>query len=256
MVLKLTQPKDPGGRCERPRGMTSNHCEVPAMSNRTCEIADCGKPVHVRKYGWCNAHYQKWRKYGDPSGCVVPQYNLPCAFPGCDAQRRYDQLCMGHYNQQRQGRRLGPLRRLTDPTARDASGRKQCRRCEHWLPEDSFSVNRARRDGLTAYCRRCERDKALIHNYGISISRYEEMLAQQNGGCAICGGVNKSGRPLAVDHDHGCCPAQRTCGACVRGLLCSECNLGIGYFDDDLTRMETAMAYLRTCRPVLNGGAR
>jgi hypothetical protein len=134
---------------------------------------------------------------------------------------------------------------MMDPTARDELGNKQCRRCFVWQPPAAYSTNRARRDGLTAYCRRCERDKALIHNYGITLADYEAMAQEQGGGCAICGGLSKDGRPLAVDHDHACCPGQRTCGRCVRALLCSDCNLGIGYFGDDIGRLETAVAYLK-----------
>jgi hypothetical protein len=215
------------------------------MDNRSCTLQGCGRPLHVKKHGLCNPHYQRLRKYGDPHGGVRAQYTQLCTFDGCAAQRRYDQLCMGHYNQRRKTGILKPLRKVTDPMARDESGNKQCRRCDLWLPTTAFSANRARPDSLTAYCRRCERDKALIHNYGISVDQHEAMLTSQGGGCAICGGQTKDGRPFFVDHDHACCPGQRTCGKCIRGLLCGDCNLGIGYFDDDVARMEMAISYLR-----------
>lgn len=215
------------------------------MDERTCSIVGCVRLVYVKKYGWCSAHYQRWKKYGDPEGAAIITGGLPCTFDGCTSPRRYNLLCMGHYNQERQGRALTPLRRLTDPTLRDVDGRKQCRRCSIWQALESFSVNKARRDGLTAYCRRCERDKALIHNYGITLVQWEAMFEAQGGGCMICGGLSKGGKPLFVDHDHACCPGQRTCGGCVRGLLCGDCNLGIGYFNDDIARLEVAVAYLR-----------
>jgi len=50
---------------------------------------------------------------------------------------------------------------------------------------------------------------------GVSLEQYEEMLARQNGGCAICGNPPKT-RRLDVDHDH------RT--GKIRGLLCHRCN--------------------------------
>lgn len=215
------------------------------MDERTCSVDGCGSPLHVKKAGLCNRHYQRKRKYGDPNGGVTASYTLPCAFTGCTASRRYDQLCMGHYNQQRRGLPLRPLRKMTDPTARDSAGNKQCRRCERWLVTSEFSTNNARPDGLTAYCRRCERDKALIHYYGITIDEYDAMLARQGGSCAICRGQTKDGRSFFVDHDHACCPGQRTCGGCVRGLLCGDCNLGIGYFNDDTTRIQRAITYLQ-----------
>lgn len=54
--------------------------------------------------------------------------------------------------------------------------------------------------------------------------------------CEICG-VVESDRPLCVDHDH-------TTGA-MRGLLCNNCNAGIGLLGDCPSRIELAAAYLR-----------
>lgn len=47
---------------------------------------------------------------------------------------------------------------------------------------------------------------------------YDELLALQGGGCAICGGRGKT-RRLNIDHDH------RT--MTIRGLLCHRCNRGL-----------------------------
>ncbi|MGB8986360.1 MAG: endonuclease domain-containing protein, partial [Candidatus Sulfotelmatobacter sp.] len=56
-------------------------------------------------------------------------------------------------------------------------------------------------------------ESGLRHNYQMSRERYDALLAEQNGGCAICGGVNDADTRLCVDHDHGCCPKQKkSCG--------------------------------------------
>jgi len=73
----------------------------------------------------------------------------------------------------------------------------------------------------------------------------EKMDRDQGGRCAICGSVNPDGRRLAVDHDHACCPGKRSCGGCVRGLLCDRCNRGMGFFGDDPALLESAAEYLR-----------
>lgn len=82
----------------------------------------------------------------------------------------------------------------------------------------------------------------LRKSYGISVEQYDAMLAEQGGGCAICGVEfgDKGGRRLAVDHCHDT-------GA-VRGLLCSNCNQGLGKFGDDIARLERAIMYLRRSR--------
>ncbi len=64
---------------------------------------------------------------------------------------------------------------------------------------------------------------------------YERLLAAQNGGCAICG-KEANGNRLSVDHDHGT--------GRVRGLLCQQCNTGLGGFRDDPALLERAIAYL------------
>lgn len=62
------------------------------------------------------------------------------------------------------------------------------------------------------------------------------MLVDQNGACAICGGVNKDGRKLFVDHDHAT--------GQVRGLLCNLCNRGIGNMRDSIKLLRAAADYL------------
>lgn len=82
--------------------------------------------------------------------------------------------------------------------------------------------------------------------YGITAVQYQELLAAQGGVCAICGAEpGKDGNTfLCVDHDHSCCPGPTSCGKCVRGLLCSKCNVAIGFFYDDVTSLRNAANYL------------
>lgn len=65
----------------------------------------------------------------------------------------------------------------------------------------------------------------------------------QNGGCAICGkrqGIET--KKLGVDHDH--------CTGRIRGLLCSQCNRGLGKFGDSIEGIKRVLAYLENERPV------
>jgi hypothetical protein len=80
----------------------------------------------------------------------------------------------------------------------------------------------------------------LMKAYGITIAQYEAMLQTQGGVCAICSGppASTNGKKhFHVDHDH-------VTGK-VRGLLCGNCNQGIGKFKDDGELLFKAAAYLK-----------
>jgi len=100
----------------------------------------------------------------------------------------------------------------------------------------------ARRD--TSKTQAKERARTL-RAYGITEDEYDGMLAQQQGGCAICGRPDP-GRHLqtffSIDHCH-------TSGA-VRGLLCHPCNLGIGYLQDNPEIMRAAADYVAARSPI------
>jgi hypothetical protein len=74
--------------------------------------------------------------------------------------------------------------------------------------------------------------------YGLTLDEYQDMLAKQNGKCAICAVHEDSvTRKFSVDHDH------KT--GKIRGLLCNNCNTGIGNLRDSIELLEQAIRYLR-----------
>lgn len=81
--------------------------------------------------------------------------------------------------------------------------------------------------------------------YGLTADEYLD-LQEARGGCDICGEPNRAGTMLAVDHDHACCSGAKTCGKCVRGLLCDRCNQALGQMRDDPERLRKAAAYLES----------
>jgi hypothetical protein len=101
-----------------------------------------------------------------------------------------------------------------------------------------------------------------LRQMGLTPERYDELLASQGGGCAICGSADsrQPGARFHIDHDGqaGCCPPNRACDNCRRGLLCRPCNIGIGLFDHDPERLLAAAAYLQRHRELLatQGGDR
>jgi len=67
---------------------------------------------------------------------------------------------------------------------------------------------------------------------------YDQLLAEQNGRCAICpsaGDLTRQ-RPLDTDHNHY--------GGRLRGLLCPPCNRGLGLFDENPHTLQKAVLYL------------
>lgn len=94
--------------------------------------------------------------------------------------------------------------------------------------------------------RAIRRPHNLTYRFGISIQRYDRMLAAQDGVCAMCrlpetvARSNGQVQPLAVDHDHACCAGRRSCGKCVRQLLCLRCNLELGLRERRELRMRMA----------------
>lgn len=78
--------------------------------------------------------------------------------------------------------------------------------------------------------------------YGLTEEAFRARLASQGGTCAMCHEPFKGDQRIYVDHDHACCPDEgRSCGKCVRGLLCLRCNAALGHIE----RMrDLAEAYL------------
>lgn len=168
-----------------------------------------------------------------------------CAVPGCPKPYYAKGLCMKHRERQRNGvpvESMVAVRPKINNLQRDSQGRKQCSGCRSWFGLADFTSNRSSRDGLNQRCRRCCALQKLLSRYRMSLAAYAGLLESQ-GGCAVCGGDN-DGKALCVDHDHACCPGDRSCGQCVRGLLCGACNRSLGLMSDDPNRLRAAADYL------------
>lgn len=165
------------------------------------------------------------------------------------------------------GKTAAEKRYVRDLNARLPEGVNRCSFCGLFKGDDQFSPAQ-RWDGskrkASYECRTCSTARARRYRatlapelkkergrkwhlktlYNVTIERYDEMMARQGGVCAICQGANADGRELAVDHDHTCCEGRTSCGKCVRGLLCDNCNRGIGHLGDSVERLMIAAKYL------------
>ena len=84
--------------------------------------------------------------------------------------------------------------------------------------------------------------KYRISSYGLTQEQFDQLLEAQDSACAMCHTPFKERQLVHVDHDHACCPEKnRSCGKCVRGLLCLTCNISLGHIE---RRYAMARAYL------------
>lgn len=126
---------------------------------------------------------------------------------------------------------------------------KTCKECGTEKTIGEFYVAYHQNNGKTVYatdCKECSITKSiernrrnpnrkfiqLKHVYGITKVAYEGLLMSQGGHCAICPKIER----LCVDHDH------RT--GDIRGILCEDCNLGLGRFKDDPELLKKGVEYL------------
>ena len=140
---------------------------------------------------------------------------------------------------------------------------KTCSKCKIEKPLFEFQYNEKwRGGGYSAKCRPCisaytmewkaknadrvkeiDRKHYLKKLYGLTQEQHDAMHTSQNGCCAICGRDKTPTRPnhsLAVDHDHET--------GQVRGLLCMDCNRGLGHFRDQINLLQAAIDYLKRAK--------
>ncbi|HYT91054.1 MAG TPA: endonuclease domain-containing protein [Gemmataceae bacterium] len=86
----------------------------------------------------------------------------------------------------------------------------------------------------------------VFQKMGLSIEWYDAQPKQ----CGICGTTDPGQKSWCIDHDHKCCPygIRQGCSKCVRGLLCNNCNRGLGYFSDSPEKLNAAIAWIENHR--------
>ena len=91
-----------------------------------------------------------------------------------------------------------------------------------------------------------------LRHYNIDIPTYLALGDDQGWLCKCCAiPIAPYSDATAIDHDHKCCPwfdangtQLRTCGRCIRGLLCHRCNLLEGTLTSDPERVRKLIKYL------------
>lgn len=146
--------------------------------------------------------------------------------------------------------------------------KKRCSKCGDKKLFSEFSKSKDAKDGLQSWCKKCYKEHHQTHknpkrkaeydkkyrqtekgkfnyesskrnlknHHGVTLEQYDKMFEEQGGVCAICSGVNKNGRRLAIDHNHNTGE--------IRGLLCANCNIGIGMLKENVNILCSAISYL------------
>lgn len=107
-------------------------------------------------------------------------------------------------------------------------------------PEQMKATRKAWRDKNKEHLK----NEALIRTFGISLKDYKEMQLAQGNVCLLCkkpetlvDNRTNNTKQLSVDHCHDT--------GTVRGLLCNNCNVGLGHFKDNIKTLELAISYLK-----------
>jgi len=135
---------------------------------------------------------------------------------------------------------------------------KICTKCYQKKPLTDFYRTKQHKDGHTYDCKECRNDdradwikknpgkhaiiqrRSKLKKYGLTEADYDTLLEKQGNVCAICDKPS-NGKALHIDHNH-------ETGE-IRGLLCHNCNRGLGYFQDNWCLLSIAQKYL-----LLSGG--
>lgn len=137
---------------------------------------------------------------------------------------------------------------------------KTCNVCNQEKQFENFSPFKQSKDGRSSVCKVCaatrtrqwqkdnpERYKlnqrrTNLAKHGLTPDMYDELVTKQNNQCATC--FRTSDKNLHIDHDHNCCPGGYSCGKCIRGLLCGNCNTSLGLVRDDPEVLKNMLKYL------------
>ena len=121
---------------------------------------------------------------------------------------------------------------------------KVCTLCGTEKPLDEFYY-RKDSNKHTNECKDCRIERQRVKKLGVSNNDYEKMFIEQEGQCKICNCKLNSSRytKFAVDHCH-------KTGE-VRGLLCTNCNTGLGLFKDSQHRLQKALDYINSFKDIV-----
>lgn len=224
----------------------ANLFDDPESTSSVSDTADCRFPeksgmsayTYGCRCGRCKRAKSAANRLAHRTGSCAPT----CAEPGCDLPRRRVQgakYCGVHSTS------IGY--KLTGIEHRPL---RDCLICG--------STHRVPGAMIHPFCSPCNnRYRGIINSARLHRAPLEQLVAWvASGRCDLCERPlylgKRSGRsPMSpdgavVDHDHACCSGDRSCGQCIRGMLCGSCNMGLGQVERlvEATSWSTLRSYL------------
>ena len=114
---------------------------------------------------------------------------------------------------------------------------RKCSTCKEQKDLECFSREAGRSLGHTYTCKTCSKRNArrhILRMYGLTEETYQTLLTKQDNKCAVC--LEQFKNNPHIDHNHS--------SGQVRGLLCTNCNRGIGLLKDNPETLQRAATYL------------
>lgn len=196
---------------ERPLGKNQSR-------DGTCVFDACGGAIYAKKM--CSSHYQADYTAKNPYKKAERVY---CLHEGCE-------VSVGSLRV-----RCGKHARQFDAYGITWSGR--------WPTPEQLpycAVSGCERKARSVKISICNRHNSRRGARGMTIDAFIALLEPLR--CESCGDAGNADS-LVIDHDHSCCPGERSCASCVRGLLCNGCNSALGMLRDSRSRAEALAAY-------------
>jgi hypothetical protein len=215
---------------------------MPKLSREPCQI--CRKPSVGRKL--CQKHYKRWQRHGSTDQTRPEDWGEKGGHPLYESWNWTVRVKAGRVSE------WDDFWRFVKDVGKKPSSKHTLRRRDSELPFGPFNCywkESSSNADKAAYQRWWAKEHPvqaknyyLKRHHGITVGTYNDILEQQNGKCAICFKpehvIDKNGkrRALAVDHCHE--------SKEIRGLLCTNCNKGIGHLKDSIELLASAITYL------------
>lgn len=212
------------------------------MENKHCSCENCFNPVVAQ--GLCDMHYRRKKRHGSTEQTRPKDWGKREKHPLYDSWCWMRKMRGRHFIEESWedfwnfvsdlGEKPTPQHKLykINPELGYAKG--------NVVWKETLCSSKDRKEYAREW-RKANPEKAknidLKKRFGIDIIEYNNLREKQNYSCAICGKHESDENfDLAVDHCHST--------GIVRGLLCKQCNTGLGHFKDDVSLLNKAIQYL------------